>query len=116
MYWKVVVPMLLLITPSLARDDGRYAGSPLHEWFDSLQSVYGRCCSDADGTAVVDADWESHDGHYRVRIDGNWYDVPNGAVIKEPNRDGRTIVWPMPLLKEGKVTIGIRCFMPGSMT
>ena len=68
------------------------------------------------GTAVVDADWESHDGHYRVRIDGNWYDVPDKAVIKEPNRDGRTIVWPTVEGDEFNVSITIRCFMPGSMT
>jgi hypothetical protein len=51
-----------------------------------------------------------------VRIDGNWYDVPDEAVIKEPNRDGRTIAWHMLIWKEGEITIAIRCFMPGSMT
>jgi hypothetical protein len=55
MYWKVVVPILLIVAPAMARDDGRYSGSPLHEWFDSLQSKIGRCCADADGTVVVDA-------------------------------------------------------------
>jgi len=36
MYWKIVLPILLLVAPAMAHDDGRYAGSPLHEWFDSL--------------------------------------------------------------------------------
>jgi hypothetical protein len=116
MYWKIVLPILLLVAPAMAHDDGRYAGSPLHEWFDSLKSRKGPCCSDADGTAVVDADWESHGGHYRVRIEGNWYDVPDDAIINEPNRDGRTIVWPMHVWEGEKLTIAIRCFMPGSMT
>ena len=115
MYWKAALPILLLVPPAIARDDGRYADSPLHEWFDSLKSGYGPCCSDADGTAVVDADWESRDGHYRVRIAGKWYDVPDAAVINEPNRDGRTIVWPMQVWDGGRFTIIIRCFMPGSM-
>src|SRR6266581_6051700 len=78
-----------------ARDDGRYAGSPLKQWFDGLASGRGPCCSDADGTALSDVDWESRDGRYRVRIDGDWIDVPADAVITEPNRAGRTMVWPM---------------------
>ena len=52
-----------------ARDDGRYSLSPLKPWFDSLRSGKGPCCSDADGFAVLDPDWESKSGHYRVRID-----------------------------------------------
>ena len=95
-----------------ARDDGRYAGSPLKPWFDSLKSGKGPCCSDADGSAVSDVDWESKDGHYRVRLDGEWIDVPEDAVITEPNRVGRTMVWPL----RGYLGTSIRCFMPGSMT
>ncbi|HMF76441.1 MAG TPA: hypothetical protein VK604_12325 [Bryobacteraceae bacterium] len=95
-----------------ARDDGRYANSPLKPWFDSLKSGKGPCCSDADGTAVADPDWESKDGHYRVQIDGEWYDVPDDAVLTGPNRDGRTIVWPF----HGYQGLMIRCFIPGSMT
>ena len=96
-----------------ARDlDGRYANSPLKQWFDSLKSGKGPCCSDADGSAVSDVDWESKDGHYRVRIEGEWFDVPDDAVITEPNRVGRTMVWPI----KGYLGMTIRCFMPGSMT
>jgi len=98
---------------SHARDlDGRYANSPLKPWFDSLKSGKGPCCSDADGYAVSDPDWESKSGHYRVRIEGEWYDVPDDAVITEPNRVGRTMVWPI----KGWGGMTIRCFMPGSMT
>jgi hypothetical protein len=97
---------------SHARDDGRYANSPLKPWFDSLKSGKGPCCSDADGYAVADPDWESKSGHYRVRIEGEWWDVPDDAVITEPNRAGRTMVWPI----RGWGGLTIRCFMPGSMT
>ena len=97
---------------SHARDDGRYANSPLKPWFDSLKSGKGPCCSDADGFAVADPDWESKSGHYRVRIEGEWWDVPDDAVITEPNRAGRTMVWPI----KGWGGLTIRCFMPGSMT
>jgi hypothetical protein len=97
---------------ALARDDGRYAGSPLKSWFDALKSGKGLCCSDADGFALSDPDWESKDGHYRVRIEGQWIVVPDDAVITEPNRAGRTMVWPI----KGSLGTSIRCFLPGSMT
>jgi hypothetical protein len=102
----------LLVGAVQARDDGRYMQSPLKPWFDSLRSGKGPCCSDADGFALLDPDWESKNGHYRVRIDNEWIDVPDDAVITEPNRVGRTMVWPI----NGAFGISIRCFMPGSMT
>ena len=98
-----------------ARDvDGRYAAQnpELHQWFEGLKSGKGPCCSDADGTAVSDVDWESANGHYKVRLDNEWVEVPDEAVITEPNRIGRTMVWPI----RGYLGISIRCFMPGSMT
>jgi hypothetical protein len=51
----------------------------------------------------------------RATGESNWYDVPDDAIINEPNRDGRTIVWPMHIWEGEKLTIAIRCFMPGSM-
>jgi hypothetical protein len=108
----LIASTAVLVGVAMARDDGRYANSPLKSWFDSLRSGKGPCCSDADGSAVADVDWESKDGHYRVRLHGEWIDVPDDAVITEPNRAGRTMVWPM----WGTVGITIRCFLPGSMT
>ena len=88
--------------------------------FDQLKSGLGHCCSDADGSVVEDADWESKSGHYRVRVpkapgskEMIWVDVPDDAVVTEPNRAGRTMVWPSYL---GERLGWIRCFMPGSMT
>jgi hypothetical protein len=96
-----------------ARDlDGRYANSPLKPWFDQLASGKGLCCSMADGESVADPDWDSKDGHYRVRLENRWIDVPDDALITEPNRAGRTMVWPIRF--DDQITI--RCFMPGSMT
>jgi hypothetical protein len=114
---KMIAGVLLVLPltsdPGQARDpDGRYANSPLKQWFDSLKSGKGPCCSDADGSAVSDVDWESKAGRYRVRIDGEWHDVPEDAVITEPNRVGRTMVWPI----KGYLGVSIRCFMPGSMS
>jgi hypothetical protein len=103
---------LVAVQLAHARDpDGRYASSPLHAWFEQLASKKGRCCSDADGRALSDVDWTSHDGHYRVQIDGEWVDVPDDALITEPNRAGPTMVWPTWLDGHPQV----RCFLPGSM-
>jgi hypothetical protein len=108
----VIALAAVLAGNATARDDGRYTGSPLKPWFDTLKSAKGLCCSVADGFVVADPDWESKDGHYRVRLDGEWIMVPDDAVVTEPNRAGRTMVWPI----KGPSGISIRCFLPGSMT
>ena len=76
--------LVVLVSPlGHARDlDGRYANSPLKQWFDSLKSGKGPCCSDADGSALADVDWESKGGHYRVRLDGQCIDVPDEAIVE----------------------------------
>jgi hypothetical protein len=117
--WPIVlvcaaVVLMAAMGIALARDDGRYANSPLKPWFDHLASGKGLCCSIADGETVADVDWDSRDGHYRVHLRGNWIDVPDDAVITEPNLFGRTMVWPTS--NAGTQEVIIRCFMPGSMT
>jgi hypothetical protein len=91
----LTVLLLASIPRGHARDlDGRYADSPNHEWVKSLHSPAGLwCCDISDGRALVDADWRSHDGHYQVKLNGEWLDVPDSAVIGEPNRLGQAIVW-----------------------
>jgi hypothetical protein len=106
-----------------ARDlDGKYADSPLKAWFDQLKSGKGLCCSLTDGFPMRDADWDNHDGHYRVRIprepdstDMIWVDVPDEALVTEPNKFGRTMVWPVYTIGADP-PVWIRCFMPGPMT
>jgi hypothetical protein len=115
----VILALVLISAPALGRDDGRYANSTLKSWFDSLSSGMGPCCSDADGTVLKDIDWEGKDGHYRVRIEDQWWDVPDEAVLKGPNRAGQTMVWPIYFRyggAKGLDRIEIRCFIPGSMT
>jgi hypothetical protein len=115
--------LLMTTTPAAAHDHDRPA---LDSWFKALQSKgKAACCDGGDATRVSDADWDTvcrfveispgqgtSACHYRVRLEGQWVDVPDNAVIEEPNRDGRTLVWPyyvngMPV---------VRCFLPGSMT
>jgi hypothetical protein len=115
----VIVSMFCVILSAFARDpDGRYAQEDpaTHNWFQQLASKKGLCCAFADGTAISDVDWDTKDGHYRVRIEGSWYDVPDDAVITEPNRIGKTMVWPYHTRElDGKEGYGIRCFLRGSM-
>jgi hypothetical protein len=92
----VAVVCITVFAPndSYARDDGRFANSPLKEWFDRLASKNGLCCAFADGVSVQDVDWDTQDGHYRVRVQGEWIEVPDAAVVTEPNRFGPAVVWP----------------------
>ena len=126
-----IAAMGLWLMPLLAlgRDlDGRYANSPLKPWFDQLKSRNGPCCSFADGYVVEDADWDTKNGHYRVRVPKEpdskvmvWIDVPDTSVITEPNKVKRTMVWPVYMYFDDtgvadRYSVWIRCFMPGSMT
>jgi len=77
---------------AIARDDGRYAGSPLKPW--SIPSKAVRDCVARMRTVLPSRiPTGIKDGHYRVRLEGEWVMVPDDAVITEPNRAGRTMVW-----------------------
>lgn len=144
MAWVLVGYVLLALGPgnysngyfrlqALAHDDGRYANNPLHQWFESLASGKGNCCSYADGLKLEEPDWRSHDGHYQVHIpahsvprwesgkqimvpdEDTWIDVPDIAVITTPNKSGETYVWPYSPYYDGP-GIQIRCFLPGAGT
>src|SRR5271168_2021610 len=110
---RVIVWLMLMMSVAYALDpDGRYAQSPLKDWFKGLKSESGNaCCADADGALVDDADWTTADGHYRVRIKDQWIDVPDDAVVKGANLYGKTVVWGY---RSGDTYV-IRCFMPGVM-
>jgi hypothetical protein len=109
----VVAAIVLMARGAFAHDDGRFANSPLKPWFDQLKSGNGLCCSFADGVTVEDVDWDVRDGHYRVRLYGAWVPVPDDAVVTEPNRYGRAVVWPY---QDAGGVKRIRCFMPGAGT
>ena len=94
-----------------ANDDGRYADSPLKAWFDQLASGRGLCCSFADGVSVQNVDWDTQNGRYRVRIQGQWLVVPDAAVVTEPNKFGPAVVWPY---QDADGATQIRCFLPGA--
>jgi hypothetical protein len=87
---RLLLFLLLFCGPALARDDGRYANSPLKEWFNRLASGKGLCCSFADGYVVEDPDWKSSNGHYQVRIENEWSNFPTIPLSRNPtNSAGR---------------------------
>ena len=104
---------MIVFVPSqtFGRDDGRYANSPLKKWFDQLASSKGLCCSFADGVSVEDVDWDTQNGRYRVRLHGQWFDVPDAALVTEPNKFGPAVVWPY---QDMNGATQIRCFLPGA--
>jgi hypothetical protein len=123
---------LIFSAPVQARDDGRYAESPLRSWFDQLASGRGRCCSYADGVSVADVDWDVQGNSYLVRVcavppglgetwenckDKAWVVVPDNALVTGPNKFGPAIVWPYSAhTVQGSSTTQIRCFMPAAMS
>ena len=110
---KVRIPVILLglitfMGVACAHDSHR---PELNEWFMKLHSKFHvPCCSGSDATVVRDADWDTKDGHFIVRMNGNWVNVPDEAVIDDPNLDGQTLIWPYFVNGSPQV----RCFMPGA--
>jgi hypothetical protein len=122
MFRAFIATLLIFICPiSYAHDHGQFvsSSSETKAWFNGLRADHGQgvsCCADADGTALSDVDWTTKNGHYQVKIEGEWINVPEGAVIEKPNIIGKTIVWPYPIRDvDGHQTFGIRCFLPGAM-
>ena len=107
----IVGIILILCSAAFAHDHDRPG---LSDWYSGLRSGHGPCCDGPgkDAKHLESDDWESKDGHYRVRIEKKWIDVPDSAVLKEPNKDGRTLVWLFWINGEPMV----RCFIPGMMT
>ncbi|MGY3409138.1 hypothetical protein ACVWZV_005251 [Bradyrhizobium sp. GM5.1] len=57
-----VLALIALAAPfGHARDRGQFvnANAELKAWFDGLRSGKGPCCSDADGSALSDTDWDA---------------------------------------------------------
>src|SRR5215475_2963735 len=104
----VVITLVLVSFGTQARDKGQYAQvSPdIKRWVEGLTDDRGRgCCATADGFRPAEVEWDMTDSAYRVMINGQWFKVPDGAVIKETNKIGYALVWYF--VDNGAVTI--RC-------
>jgi hypothetical protein len=66
----------------------------LDDWYRGLQSSgAGHCCDKSEAKQLDGSDWDMKDGHYRVRFKGDWLDVPDNALVKQPNLVGPALVW-----------------------
>jgi hypothetical protein len=110
--------MIIMLPPRAhAHDHDR---PDLTEWYQTLKGK-GLCCdgSQTEVRHLSEVQWRTSDGHYQVYINQfmdnsgefMWVDVPDDAVIKEPNKDGRPTVWPIWGIKPN-----VRCFMPGMLS
>lgn len=126
----IAVLLLCVTLPARAHDHAR---PDLGSWYQTLQSRKGPCCDGPkkDALHLTETDWEvqSKDGsHYRVRIptsgqdferaikgervETEWVDVPDEALLDEPNLAGVVTVWPM----YGYMGHTVRCFLPGTLS
>jgi hypothetical protein len=96
-----------------ARDAGQFGqvSSEIKAWIEHLKDDAGvPCCAMADGQRPEEVDWDIDTDHYRVKLDGKWHVVPNGAVLKTRNRLGYALVW----YHYEFDAVTIRCFVPGN--
>lgn len=115
----VVFGILATVGSVHAGEKGHRLGAPadIKSWIDGLANQNGgNCCSDADGVRPQAVDWDIGKNRYRVRVGGQWIDVPDDAVIQGPNYLGHAVVWiyEEPIPEDPYVDSPyIRCFLPG---
>jgi hypothetical protein len=110
--------LLALSHPTQAGDHGQLGPtSPdVKAWAGTLENKLREgCCSAADGWKPEEVEYDIKGNKYRVKIEGEWYDVPSDAVLDVPNRFGFPVVWYYRSWLNGiRPTISIRCFIPGA--
>jgi hypothetical protein len=68
-----------------------------------------------EGWKPEEVEYDMKGNKYRVKIDGEWYEVPPDAVVDVPNRFGFAVVWYYRSWLNGvKPSVSIRCFIPGA--
>jgi hypothetical protein len=107
-----------LSQPARAADHGQLGPtSPdVKAWASTLENKLKEgCCSTADGWKPEEVEYDMKGNKYRVKIDGEWYEVPPDAVVDVPNRFGFAVVWYYRSWVNGiKPSVSIRCFIPGA--
>jgi hypothetical protein len=94
----------------------------LNAWFKSLKNKVGQPCCDTGDGQHAEAEWDMAKGGYKALLKhphrpnepGQWFDVPDSAVIDQPNLSGVAMVWWHPLYNfRGEMIPVWRCFIPG---
>lgn len=100
----VVVVVLLGLWWTAVAHGHDSARPELDKWFASLRNKNKYLC--CDQREAKETEYDMRGNHYWVPVNGTWTEVPDAAVLKEPNKFGRPLLW---LTAHGV----IRCFMPG---
>lgn len=104
----VMMIVFMVMSSARAHDHNRPF---LNDWLKGLHSKSKALCCDGSDTDAIE-DWETKDSRYRVKFRGQWYDVPETALVDGPNKGGDALLW----MNKGYLGFSVRCFMPGSMT
>lgn len=109
---KRAFAIIAALTVASAAYAHRHDAPELKDWLMGLHDGHGiSCCDGSEALRIDDPDWDNDNGHYRVRLEGQWIDVPDNAVVSDPNKYGMALVWPIYI--NGHPT-QIRCFLPGA--
>lgn len=99
---------LMLAVAAHAHDHSRPDLTP---WLQGLHAKNKTLCCDGNDTDAIE-DWETSGNRYRVKFRGQWFDVPDDAIVDGPNKGADALLW----MNKGYLGMSVRCFMPGSMT
>lgn len=83
----------------------------MNEWLKSLHAKNKTWCCDGNDTDAIE-DWETKGDHFRVKFRGQWFDVPDEAIVDAPNKSGGALLW----MNKGYSGFSVRCFMPGTLS
>jgi hypothetical protein len=128
----LLIFILLLTTPAFAAPPPRAdLRSAEHAWWEChLQPASNiGCCREADGHALSDNEWRTHEGRggtaYQVRVGAKWFGVPQETVVSDMSHCGaEPDLVKRPMAKvwyytmwglDGAMNIKIRCFLVGTM-
>jgi hypothetical protein len=94
---------------ALAFDNGQYENVPadIRAWFKSVVAPSGvPCCDISDGHRT---EYDFRDGAYWVPIEGQWWAVPERAIVRDRgNPVGEAVVWYV----HHRGAVEISCFVP----
>lgn len=102
--------IVLLYSIPIARAHD-HANPANNEWLKSLTSKNKTLCCDGNDTDAIE-DWDTKDNRYRVKFRGQWFDVPDDALVDDAKKGVEALLW----MNKGYSGVSVRCFKPGSMT
>ena len=77
--------LLVAVSAHASPPPGTDLSSPEHAWWECHHDpADGKvCCNVADGHVLKDDDWKiGPDGHYKIRVETSWFDVPQSKVSR----------------------------------